>query len=168
MLESQIRTAQLYAEDYTKRAIMGQTWRITLNALPEDDIIELPRPPLQTPATANVTFTYIDTTGGTQTMPSTCYTIDAESEPARIYRAYDATWPTDIRDHKDIITIDYNVGVTATTAVDPRYKTWIKQRVASLYENREGVIVGRDSWLSEMPRAYVDGLLDGLCVITVY
>ena len=123
MLEGVIRSAQQYAENYTKRAIMGQTWRLTLDAIPFDDIIELPRPPLQTPATANVTFTYTDTTGGSQTMPSTCYTIDAESEPARIYRAYDADWPTDIRDHKDVITIDYNVGVTATTAVNELYKT---------------------------------------------
>jgi len=168
LLAAQIKTAELYAENYTKRAIMGQTWRITLDAIPFDDIIELPRPPLQTPATANVTFTYIDSTGGTQTMPSTCYTIDAESEPARIYRAYDASWPTDMRDHKDVITIDYNVGVTATSAVDERFKTWMKYRIASMYENREAAIIGTGNFLTELPRDYVDGLLDGLVVITVY
>jgi len=168
LLTAQIKTAELYAENYTKRAIMGQTWRLTIDSIPSNDIIELPRPPLQTPATANVTFEYIDSTGGTQTMPSTCYTIDAESEPARIYRAYDAYWPNDIRDHKNAITIEYNVGVTATSAVDERFKTWMKYRIASMYENREGVIIGSNNFLTEMPRDYVDGLLDGLCVITVY
>ena len=69
LLTAQIKTAERYAENWTKRAIMGQTWRLTLDAIPYDDIIELPRPPLQTPATANVTFTYTDTTGGSQTMP---------------------------------------------------------------------------------------------------
>lgn len=168
LLTAQIKTAERYAENWTKRAIMGQTWRLTMDAIPSDDIIELPRPPLQTPATNNVTFTYTDTTGGSQTMPSTCYTIDAESEPARIYRAYDADWPTDIRSHKDVITIEYNVGVTASSLVDERFKTWMKFRIGAMYENREAAIIGSGNFLTEMPRAYVDGLLDELCVITVY
>lgn len=167
LIPSMIKTAELYAENHMKRAIMQQTWRLTLDCIPADDIIELPRPPLLTPATANVNFTYIDSTGGTQTMPSTCYSIDAESEPARIYKAYDASWPTDIRNHRDAITIEYNVGATSSTGVDERIKTWMKFRVGSMYENRESVMVGTGNFVEELPRSYIDGLLDELCIIEV-
>lgn len=168
LFPAMIRTAERYAENYMRRAIMGQTWRLTLDAIPSDDIIDLPRPPLQTPATVNVTFEYIDTTGGTQTMPSTCYDIDAESEPARIYKAYEADWPTDIRNHKDVITIEYNVGVTSVTAVPEPIKSWVKFRIGSMYENREGIMVGTGNFVEELPRSYVDGLLDEFCVIKAY
>lgn len=169
LFPAMIRTAERYAENYMKRAIMAQTWRLTLDCVPLDGIIELPRPPLQTPATANVTFQYTDDTGGTQTMPSTCYDIDAESEPARIYLAYNADWPTNIRDHKNSITIDYNVGVTSVTAVAEPIKSWVKFRVGAMYENRESLteLSNRNS-LEELPRSYVDGLLDEFCVIKVF
>lgn len=162
-----IKTAERYAENYMKRSLMQQTWRLTLDAIPPGGMIELPRPPLITPSTANVTFTYVDSTGGTQTMPSTCYTIDAEAEPARIYQAYDADWPTDIRDHKDVITIEYNVGATSATAVGEPIKTWIKLRVGAVYENREALMVGTGNFVEELPRSYVDGLLDEFCIIEV-
>ena len=168
LIDAAIKTAESYAENYCKRAFMKQTWRLTLDAIPADDIIELPRPPLSTPSTANVTFTYIDTTGTSQTMPSTCYTIDAESEPARIYKAYDASWPYDIRNHRDAITIEYSVGTTLTTAVDERLKTWLKYRVGSMYENRESMMVGTGNFIEELPRSFIDGLLDELCIIEVH
>ena len=150
-----------------KRSIMPQQWRLTLDAIPGDDIIELPRPPLSTVSSAVSAFSYTDTTGGSQTMPSTCYATDTASQPARIYLAYDSVWPSDIRNHKDVITVDYWTGYANKAAVPEPIKTWVKLRCAAYYENREPLMVGRGNFVEELPRAFVDGMLDELVVIKV-
>ena len=167
LLRAFVKTAESYAENYMKRAIMPQQWRLTLDAIPADDIIELPRPPLSTETTAVSAFTYTDTTGGTQTMPSTCYDMDTASEPPRLYAAYDSVWPSDIRSHKDVITVDYWAGYADKDSVPEGIKTWIKLRCGAYYENREAVMVGAGNFIDELPRSFVDGLLDEFCVITV-
>jgi hypothetical protein len=162
-----IKTAENYAVNYCNRAFMQRTYRLSLDKIPCDDTIELPMTPLSTPATANVTFTYTDSTGGSATMPATCYDIDTNLIPNRIYLAYESEWPSDIRDHKDAITIDYNAGVTSATSIEEDVKSWHKMRVASMYENREGLMVGSGNYVNELPRSYVDGLLDEYLVIQV-
>lgn len=167
LFRSVLQAAESYAENYMKRAIMPQQWRLTMDAIPAGDIIELPRPPLSTVSTAVAAFTYTDTTGGTQTMPSTAYDTDTASEPARIYAAYDSVWPSDIRSHKDVIKIDYWTGYANRDSVPEGIKTWVKLRAAAYYENREAIMVGSGNFIDELPRSYVDGLLDEFCVIKV-
>ena len=160
LIRSFIQTAESYAENYMKRSIMPQTWRIKLDAIPANDIIELPRGPLSTSTAAISNFSYYNSTNATVTMPATAYTVDRDSLVPRIYLAYDSEWPSNIRSHKDSINIEYNTGYVNKAAVPEDIKTWIKLRTAPYIENRESVIVGSGNFISELPRNFVDGLLD--------
>lgn len=167
LFRSVLQAAESYAENYMKRSIMRQQWRLTLDAIPADDVIELLRPPLSTVTTAVSAFTYTGTTGGTITMPATAYDTDTASEPPRLYLAYDSVWPSDIRGHKDVIKIDYWTGYADKAGVPEGIKTWVKLRAAAYYENREAVMVGTGNFIDELPRSFVDGLLDEYSIITV-
>ena len=46
-------------------------------------------------------------------------------------------------------------------------KTWVKQRAAVYYENRESLMVGSGNFITELPHNYVDGMLDMHAVIKV-
>ena len=153
-----ITVARKQAEHLTRRALITKTWQLRLDDFANDTaIIELPKPPLST-ASTNVSITYIkDTTAGdTTTIGSTVFTVDSNSEPGRIYPAYGNEWPDAIRDQKHAITIQYVSGYSTTTIPQPVIQ-WIKMRALDMFENRESITEAR---LEEIPRSYVDGLLD--------
>jgi len=160
LIGSYITVARKQAEHLTRRSLVTATWQLRLDDFANDTaIIELPKPPLST-ASTNVSITYIkDTTAGdTTTIGSTVFTVDFYSEPGRIYPAYDNEWPDDIRDQKNAITIQFISGYsTSNTPIPSTILQWIKMRALDMYENRESITEAR---LEEIPRTYVDGLLD--------
>ena len=159
LLTSFITVARQKAENITRRSLISQTWRLTLDQFPVYDV-ELPRAaPLSTVSTA-VTITYVeDTTAGTSTtLGSTVYAIDSASIPARVYPAYANDWPSNVRDYDNAVTIQYITGYS--TAPEP-VKNWIKMVAADLYENRQAVT---DAQVYRIPRVYVDGMLDDFVV----
>jgi len=167
LFRSFIVVAEDYAENYMKRSIMPQQWRLKLDAIPADDQIELPRGPLSTVATAVSNFSYYDSTNATNAMPSTAYTVDTADTIPRIYLTYDSSWPSGIRNYKDSINIEYWTGYPSADAVPEDIKTWVKLRVGSYYENRESMMVGSGNFITELPRSFVDGLLDRHAIIKV-
>ncbi len=76
-----------YAESETGRAIMQQTWRVTLDAFPV--AIGLPR----TPVISVVAVKYVDPNGVLQTLDSDDYELDSDSQGACIVPAFGKTWP---------------------------------------------------------------------------
>ena len=110
LFRSFIKVAEDYAENYMKRSIMRQQWQYKLDAIPADDVIELPRGPLATVTSAVSNFSYYDSTNATNAMPTTAYTVDTAVTIPRIYLAYDSYWPTGIRNHRDSINIEYWTG----------------------------------------------------------
>lgn len=167
LFRSFIKVAEEYAENYMKRSIMPQQWRLKLDAIPYGDEIELPRGPLSTVATAVSNFSYYDSTNATNAMPTTAYTVDADAVNPRIYLTYDSQWPSDIRNHRDSINIEYWTGYANADAVPEEIKTWVKLRVGAYYENRESMMVGSGNFITELPHSYIDGLLDIHTVIKV-
>lgn len=85
-----------------------------------DYTIRLPGPPL----IAVSSITYVDTDGTTQTLATSGYQVDAESEPARIVPAYGESWPT-TRAQLNAVSITYTAGYAApfTVAVDTNVLT---------------------------------------------
>ena len=160
-----LQTVESYGENYTKQSFMPQQWRLKLDNIADE--IELPRGPLSTVSTAVSLFTYLNSTGGTSTMPSTSYTVDANSNPPRIYLAWDSEWPSNIEAYHDSITIEYWTGYADRDSVPEAIKTWIKVRGGAYFENREALMVGSGNFISELPRSFVDGMLDEYCVIKV-
>lgn len=154
LLTAYIKAARAYAENYTKRAFGQQTWELTLNGFPSSGI-ELARPPLST-ASTDVTITYVDTSGASQTLGSTVYTVDIYSEPGRVTTAYNNDWP-DTRDQDNAVKVTFKTGYSSSV-IPEDIKHWIKLRVGSMYEHRESVTVGES--FNNLRRDYVDGLLD--------
>lgn len=165
LIEALIKAAEGYAENYTKSAICRQQWQIKLDGFDgHDGDIVLPRAPLSTVSTECVVQYIEDTTAGnTTTISATAITVDYDSRPGRVYPSYDNDWP-EPRDVRNAVTVTYWAGYSTPANVPDGIKSWIKVRVAAMYENRESVMVGSGNFITELPRSFVDGLLDEFIV----
>jgi len=90
-IERAIRTYTTEAEGETNRAMMEQTWRLTLDRF--DGAIALRRPPLL--HVDHITF--YDAEGVQQTLDPLDYQVDGESEPGYIVPAPGRGWPATAR-----------------------------------------------------------------------
>lgn len=140
LITSLITGARQWAEQYTNRALITQTWQFWLDACPETDegifgssaFINLPRPPLI--SVSNVT-SYDDSDTGT-VWPSSNYYVDTIREPGRLALRQGAVWPTPTR-LTNGIRIEYTAGYGASASAVPEpVKTAIRQLVAHWYEHR--------------------------------
>jgi uncharacterized phiE125 gp8 family phage protein len=163
LLVGLIKSAESYAENYTKAAICRQQWQVKLDGFEgHDGELRLPNPPLSTQS-SDVVVTYIAEDGTTSTLASTAYTIDYYSRPALLYPSYDNEWP-EPRYERNAVTIKYWCGYQSPASVPDAIKSWVKVRVASMYENRESIMIGSGNFMTELPHSYVDGLLDEFIV----
>lgn len=105
-ITSLIKAARMAVEERIQRALITQTWRLGLDRFPWDGRIVLPRPPLI--SVDSITYTDDQGTPG-QTVPSSDYVVDVRSEPGRIWRAEDASWPATAR-QPDVVLIEYQAG----------------------------------------------------------
>lgn len=149
-LEPELRalliTAREAVETFLRRAIITQTWRLTLDSFPrETDFIRLPKPKLLTVSSIQ----YVDGTGATQTMSADDYVVDTATLPGRILLGYGKVWPL-TRDYYNAVTITFTAGYGATAAAVPeRVKQAIKLIIADLYKNRETLNIG--NIINELP-----------------
>lgn len=131
-----IEAAVEHVEQYTRRALITQTWRLTLNCFPTE--ILLPRPPVQSVSS----ITYVDDDGAAQTLSTSLYQTCLDSSPVRIVPAYNQTWPT-IRNIPEAVKVTYIAGYgDAGTDVPQQLRHAILLLVAHWFENREAVVVG--------------------------
>lgn len=172
ILGGYITVARKTLENKTRRLCLPQTWKYTLNDFPSSTgVIELPWSPLST-STADVVITFLDdASGDSTTHPGTAYTVDYESEPPRLYPTYGNEWPTNVRDESGAVRIQFKAGyplaaVTSTALTPEPLRLWIKMRVGALYENREAL--GEGSRGVDLPRTFVDGLIDEYIMPTVH
>lgn len=166
-LNSLISGARKEAENKTKRSLVTASRKLIFDDFENStQTLLLPRPPLST-SSSNVTITYTksDTAGSSTTVNATSITIDSDSEPGRIFPAFNNTWPTDIQDQQNSVTIAYVTGYTTSNPVPEPIKTWIKMRAGEFYESREPFEVG--AIISNHNRSHVDGLLDGYKVLLI-
>lgn len=148
LITALITAATETAEQITGRAIMPQTWELTLDEFPA--VIELTRVPV-----ASVTsVTYVDTAGVTQTLTGTRLRNVDDYASALIVPAYNAEWPDTLVD-VDTVKVRFVAGYVNAAAVPEPVKSWIKLNVAAAYENRESVTSKQMVSLK-----FVDGLLD--------
>jgi uncharacterized phiE125 gp8 family phage protein len=143
LIGSYVAAARESIEEATHRALASQTRRLTLSAFPvdrcgNDAAIVLPR----SPAVSVTSIQYRDTAGGTQTLSSSLYVLDASALPGRITPAPDAEWPDTQEDHPAAVTVLYVCGPADTASVPKVATAAILLAAADLYENREGQIVG--------------------------
>ena len=150
LITALITAATELAEQATGRAIMPQTWELTLDAFPE--ALEITR----VPAASVTTLKYWDTTGAQQTLSNTLYTLDNADEfgAAYVVPVYDGSWPA-TRGQINAVALRYIAGYADAAAVPESIKAWIKLMVGAMYENREAE-AGRQTF----SLGFADRLLD--------
>lgn len=168
LLSMLIGAARLFAESYTSRSFITQSWRQVLDAFPGNggmgvpagvgfslpgNAILLDRGPVQ--AITSITYTAMD--GSTQTMPSSAYVADLSGAPARITPRFGQIWPVTLPQIGSV-QVNYTAGYgDSGTAVPEGVRNWILLRVASLYRTREEAAIVQGK-VEKMP--WVDCLLD--------
>lgn len=152
LLASLGAAARELCEKLMGRALMTQTWRLSLDGFPwpggwhvlrhpsiwpDPHTIRLPKAPLQ-----SVTgVTYYDMGGNLQTLATSVYDVDAAHDPGRITLALGQTWPV-TRPRPGAVRVEFVAGYGNAAAVPEAIKLAIKLSVAQWFENREAVVTG--------------------------
>ena len=110
LITSLVKTAREYCENVQNRSYITQTIKLTLDDFP--DVIYVPRPPL----ISVTSIKYIDVNGVQQTLNSSVYKVDTESEPARIVPAFNQCWPA-IRGDINSVEVIVQAGYGGAAAV---------------------------------------------------
>lgn len=156
MIDAMIIAARQEAEKICRRSLITQTWELVSDSFPRE--IAVPLPPLQ----SVTSIKYYDTNGVEQTLSALLYQVDIDSAPGRIIPAYGEVWPV-TRCQLNAVRVRFVAGYGADdTKIPEAIKTWIRIRVATMYENREAFTQGQP--IQELK--FVDGLLDEYRVIT--
>jgi uncharacterized phiE125 gp8 family phage protein len=161
MLQLLIIAMREHAEALTGRSFARKTYEMVMDEFPpNDEVIELPYPPL-----VSVSYvTYADGDGADQTLAGSpdAFLVDAGSAPGRISPLYGGQWPS-TRAQIGAVRIGYVAGYATTNLVPKAFRIWMQARIATLYENREQLVMNN---VVEIPREFADGLLDILRVRT--
>lgn len=150
LISAYIAAASEMAEQATGRALLAQTWKLTLDSMP--DAFELTRVPVQ----SVTTLVYADINGTDQTLSTSNYVLQNSDDfsPAAIVPAFGKSWPS-YRAQPDTIRVTFVAGYANEAAVPEPIKQWIKLMVAAMYANREAVDEGQTYSLG-----FADRLLD--------
>jgi uncharacterized phiE125 gp8 family phage protein len=130
LIDTLIQAATDDAENRLHRAILPQTWVMTLDGFPGGPI-RLPWPVAHT-----VTVAYQATAGVWTTLSAEAVTL-ATGTPSAVIPAYGQSWPPAIA-HVDGVRITFTAYSWATAAAVPAgIRQWIIARVGELFEQRE-------------------------------
>ena len=136
-IQAIIASVRDFTEEVMWRALIKQTWEITLdfNFPKKNAAILLPKPPLQ----SVTSITYLDTAEASQTLAATKYIVDTTSEPGRIMPAIDESWPA-TAERFAAVTVRFVAGYgNDHKAIPSGLKGAMKMLVSHWFENRESV-----------------------------
>jgi len=156
LIDSLIIAARQRVENVTWRALVTQTLELTLDAWPEGNKIDLPRPPLQ----SVTSVTYTDSAGAAVVWGSANYQVITQGTPGRIVPAYGVSWPSVTLRAANGIAVRYVAGYGLAAAVPDLLKAAIKLLVGHWYENREATVVGAGMTATPLPLAVESILYD--------
>ena len=142
--------AERYIEKQTARQIMSATWDLFLDRFPCGPI-EIRKPPV----TEVSEIEYADSDGNLQTLAD--FQADTVSEPARVFPAFNASWPT-TRNVPNAVRVRFVAGYTAVTLPEEAQQV-VLLLVGHWYQNREGVLTGT---ISKPIEFAVEALRDNL------
>lgn len=133
LLDSLIKAAREYVEDFQGRALITQTWEMTLDSFPQMPL-KVPKPPLQTVDSIK----YVDQNGVETIFDAANYVVDTDSEPGRIAFAYGKSWPSVTLKPINGVKIQFKAGYGDDAASVPeKVKIAMLLYIAHRYMNRE-------------------------------
>ena len=142
-----LRAAREYIDGpggFLGRALVRQSWRLSLDGFPTDEI-RIPLPPLSSVDAIR----YDDTSGDEQLVNSQNFWVDKASEPGWIVRVDGVDWPTTL-DGVNTVRVDFTAGYAPGTNSPIDYgenipfniKAAMLLMIGNMYENREDNVVG--------------------------
>jgi len=139
------------------RSIITQTWERYLDCLP--GLINLKYGNVQ-----SVTHVkYYDSNNDLQTLDGANYDKDLISNPARISRAFNVTYP-EIYNRTNAVVVEFEAGFgDAASDVPEAIKAAMMLTIGHLYEHRENVLVGHGS--TSLPKG-AEYILDPFRIFT--
>lgn len=149
LIESLIVAARQHVENVTWRALVTQTWEISLAAWPVGGRIELPFPPLQSVTWVKIT----DDAGAVTTVDSGLYVVDTYATPGAVLPRAGESWPSFRPAAVNPIVVRYAAGYGAAADVPALLKAAVRLLVGHWYENREAAVVAAGTVASELPLA---------------
>jgi uncharacterized phiE125 gp8 family phage protein len=154
LIEVLITSARVYVENYLKRALITQILEYSLPSIPYPATeLCLPNPPLQ----SVMDFSYIDTSGVSQTWTWTEYQVCTEEEPGKIKPAYSKSWPS-YREQYGAIKIKYLAGYGSSPSDVPQpIREGLLAYLAHRYEHRDLLQFGQQQ-VSVIPYSMQDML----------
>jgi len=130
------------------RALLRQTWDMSLHRFPSGSCLLMPLPPL----VSVTSISYIDTAGDSQTWSSSNYTVDTSREPGGIFPAFNQSWPA-TREQANAVTVRFVAGYLEVPAP---LRLAVLSLVSHYYQFREPTIIG--TVIGEIPD-HVDRML---------
>lgn len=157
LISSLVGAARDLCERETGRALMPQTWELSLDRF--CDFMKLGRAPV----ISIESIKYTDVDGDDQTLPDTDYILDNAGEyQMRVVLAPNKSWPA-VSSGINNVRIRYVAGYPAASAVPKALKQWMLLQISHWYRNRESVNVGNIT--STMP--FVDILINSYRIYTL-
>jgi uncharacterized phiE125 gp8 family phage protein len=148
-----IKSAREAAEHELGRALITQTWRLTLDEFPCAEI-ELPKPKVLSITSVG----YVDADGVDQVVSSANYTLDSAQLPGWVLPAENFDWPA-TRAIANAVRVDFTAGYgPAATDVPASVRQWMLLQIGAAVKQAEAFASGFT--VAELPNRWVDGLLD--------
>ncbi len=156
LLQGLVVAARQWAERYTGRAFITQSWRLAFDRPPEKRFVLVPRPPL---LAVTQVQSYDDNNNATLWNASNYY-VDTLPEPGRLVLRQGGAWPDPGR-FVNGLQIDYTAGYGPSANFVPEpIKLAIKQLATHWYAHRgEAVVVGAQAVAKHVP-LLIQALLD--------
>lgn len=184
LFETYITAARIHAEKQTNRALLNQTWKLSLDRFPGyqpwnlgspfapvvgrafsteyvcgqymQPPLLLPKPPL----IAVESIQFYDISGTLQTLDPSAYVVGSDSEPAMIFPVPFTWWPACIWGRPDAVQVTYTAGYgTEAEDVPANIVLAILGLIAHWYENRESVVLTNSTNAVTTIPQFVDALL---------
>lgn len=149
LIDALIIAARQYSERFMGRSLITKTWQLFLDHFPSlfDGVILLPNPP----AIAVTSIKYQDGSNVQQTLATTEFQVDVQSDPARITPELSKSFPT-TRIQLNAVVVEWTAGYgPASTDVPSAIIAANKLLLGHWYENREQVVL--QGTPKELPRA---------------
>jgi uncharacterized phiE125 gp8 family phage protein len=160
-ITSLIVAARGQVERYLNRALITQSWKVYYDCWKHELLIPFGKLQIadDTPGPASPVVKYYNLEGTLTTLTeSDYYWVVNTTDPARIVRKYDATYPELQYGRPDAIEIAFTAGFgSAASAVPDEIKHAMKLLITNYYEHRGDVVIGSQT-VAKIP-SYITDLI---------
>lgn len=133
LISTLISAARQSAEMLTGCQFVTARWQYGMDSFSgANQSIHLPKNPVQ----SIISIEYLDLSGTLKNLALQDYTVDRNSQPARVAPTFGKSWPITLP-QLGAVTVTFDAGYGLAADVPEGIKAWIKLRVGSLYACRE-------------------------------